>query len=249
MDRYPTATKGVLFDFGGTLLSYNREEIFRSLLEEKGIAVTREAVARAYEAVEPEWYRSFPGLGSQPVTDETLVRLDLMVLESLGINADNQDLARFITKNWQRMEEQLPQPLVRQAYPDSLPCLEMVSEMGLKMGVVSNIESEQRLRKELALIGLSEFFPVLVASGSVGYVKPAKQIFDIAASLVRLSPGEILFVGDDPERDYQGALKAGMNPVLIDRGKRYRKLNDVNRLSSLEQVPKLVKRRAGPKSS
>lgn len=52
----------------------------------------------------------------------------------------------------------------------------------MKMGVVSNIESEQRLRKELGLIGLSEFFPVLVASGSVGYAKPARQIFDIAAS-------------------------------------------------------------------
>ena len=59
-----------------------------------------EAVVRAYEAVEPEWYHSFPGLGSQPVTDEILAQLDLMVLESLGINAYNQDLAHFITKNW-----------------------------------------------------------------------------------------------------------------------------------------------------
>ncbi len=122
--------KGALFDFGGRLLFYNREEIFRSLLEEKGITVTKETVARAYEAAEPEWYRSFPGLGSQPVTDEIPAQLDLMVLEGLGINADNQDLAHFITKNWWRMEEQLPQSLVRQAYPDTLPCLEKVRERG-----------------------------------------------------------------------------------------------------------------------
>ena len=232
--------KGVLFDFGGTLLSYNREEIFRSLLEEKGITVTKESVARAYEVVEPEWYKRFPGLGSQPVTDEILAQLDLMVLESLGINADNQDLAHFITKNWWRREEQLPQSLVRRAYPDTLPCLERVRERGLKMGVVSNIESEQRLRKELGLIELSGFFPVLVASGSVGYAKPAKQIFDIAASLVQLEPEEILFVGDDLERDYQGALRAGMNPALVDRVERYRDLTDIRRLSSLEQVPNLL---------
>ena len=169
-----------------------------------------------------------------------LCGIDLMVLESLGINADNHDLARFITKNWRRMDEQLPQPLVRQAYPDTFPCLERVSELGLKMGVVSNIESEQRLRKELGLIELSGFFPVLVASGSVGYAKPAKQIFDIAASLVQLEPEEILFVGDDLERDYQGALRAGMNPALVDRVERYRDLTDIRRLSSLEQVPNLL---------
>ncbi len=119
---------------------------------------------------------------------------------------------------------------------------------GLKMGVVSNIESEQRLRKEPEMIGLSEFFPVLVASGSVGYAKPAKQIFDMAASLVHLEPEEILFVGDDLG-DYQGALRAGMKPALIDRAGRHRDLVDVNRLSSLERVPSLLRRSAGPKLS
>ncbi len=181
MNRHPTATKGVLFDFGGTLLSYNREEIFRSLLKEKRITVSWEAVARAYEAIEPEWYKERE---SQPITDELLEQLDLMVLENLGIHADNQNLAHFITKNWWRMEQQLPQPIVRQAYPDALPCLEKVRRLGLKTGMVSNISSEAHLKKELEALDLLEFFPVLVASGSVGYAKPARQIFNLAAKLV-----------------------------------------------------------------
>ena len=51
--------KGVLFDLGGTLLDYRREEVFRALLKEQGIEVSSEEVARAYDAVEPEWNRRF----------------------------------------------------------------------------------------------------------------------------------------------------------------------------------------------
>jgi len=233
-------TKGVLFDFGGTLLEYNQEQIFLSLLKEREIITSREEVARAFTISEAQWYREHPELRTQPVTDEILLQWNRMILENLGM-AHHEDLAQFIRNNWERMDEQLPKTLVRRAFPDARPCLEAISGLGLRMGMVSNIESEQRLRKELELVRLSEFFPVLVASGSIGYAKPAREIFDIAAKLVQLMPEEILFVGDDPERDYHGALGAGMSSVLIDRTERYSDLAGVRRVSSLEQVPTLTK--------
>ncbi len=54
----------------------------------------------------------------------------------------------------------------------------------MNTGIVSNISSEAHLKKELEALDLLEFFPVLVASGSVGYAKPARQIFNLAAKLV-----------------------------------------------------------------
>ena len=108
------------------------------------------------------------------------------------------------------------------------------------MGIVSNIPSEARSRQELERIGLIQFFPVLVASGAVGVSKPQKEIFQLAAKRVNEVPNEILFVGDDLERDYYGAMHAGMRAVLIDRRGAMKANTNVCRLSSLEELPPIL---------
>ncbi len=49
--------KAVLFDLSGTLHHYHREEIFRAILEEKGIAVGIDEVLRAYDVTDPVFAR------------------------------------------------------------------------------------------------------------------------------------------------------------------------------------------------
>jgi len=110
----------------------------------------------------------------------------------------------------------------------------------MKMGIVSNIPSEERLRDELEAIGLTHFFPMLVSSGQVGISKPEKAIFDLAAKKLNETPNDILFVGDDLQRDYYGAVQAGMKAVLIDRRGVIRDNTNVCRLSSLQQLPPIL---------
>jgi HAD superfamily hydrolase (TIGR01549 family) len=233
--------RGVLFDFGGTLLDYRKEEVFGALLEERGIRAGPERIIRAYDVVEQEWKRNLPDYQYGPPSgEEAIRRWDRKLLESLNVPGDLDELAQFVSENWDRVDKQLPRNQVRRRYPDVLPCLERVRQRGLKTGIVSNIWSEARLRSELEGLELLEYFPVLVASGSVGFTKPSREIFDIALKRILLDPGEIVFVGDDLEADYRGASNAGLNPVLIDRAGKYRELSDINRLSSLEELPRLL---------
>src|SRR5216683_8417605 len=108
------------------------------------------------------------------------------------------------------------------------------------MGIVSNIPSEERLRNELEAIGLIQFFSVLVSSGSVGIAKPNRSIFHLAANQLNELPENILFVGDDLQRDYYGALQAEMKAVLIDRRGTLKDETSIRRLSSLEQLPPIL---------
>lgn len=233
--------KGVLFDFGGTLLDYRKEEVFGALLEEQGIHASHERIIRAYDNVEQEWKRNFSGYQySPPLDEEAIRRWDKMLLEHLNVPGDLDKLALFVSENWDRMDQQLPRNLVRRRYDDVLPCLDRIRGLGLKTGIVSNIWSEEVLRSGLEGLELAEYFPVVVASGSVGFAKPAKQIFDIAMKMVLLNPDEIVFVGDDLDADYHGALNARMNPVLIDRTERYAEHVGVRRIPSLEHLPKLL---------
>lgn len=233
--------KAVLFDPGRhSTHHYRREEVFRAVLKEKGIEVGIDEVVHAYDVTEPTFARLTAELPQEVLWPDTLLeQLDLMMLKEIGLTEDG-NLARYIRQNWDRVDRSLPQSLVRCAYPDALSCVASIRKLGLKMGIVSNIPSEERLRQELETIGLIQFFPVLVASGRVGASKPKKEIFHLAAKRVNEPPGNILFVGDDLQRDYYGAIHAGMKAVLIDRREILKGDTNVCRVSSLQQVPLIL---------
>ena len=66
-------------------------------------------------------------------------------------------------------------------------------------------------------MGMLPYFDEVVSSASVGYRKPDKAIFDIALERMGVAACEAVHVGDLPEADGEGALSAGIRPVLIDR--------------------------------
>jgi HAD superfamily hydrolase (TIGR01549 family) len=233
--------KAVLFDLAGTLHHYHREEVFRAILKEKRIEVRSREVLRAYDATDPIFARLTAELPQGVMwPDRLLEQLDLMMLKEIGITEDSDNLARYIRQNWDRVDRQLPQNTVRSAYSDALPCLKSIRDLGMKMGIVSNIPSEERLRNELEAIGLVRFFPILVSSGSVGFSKPDKRIFHLEAKKLDELSNNILFVGDDLQRDYYGAIHAGMKAVLIDRREIVKDDTNVCRVSSLEQLPLIL---------
>lgn len=231
----------VLFDLGGTLHHYHREEVFRTILKEKGIEVRASEVLRAYDVTDPTFARLTAELPQEVMWPDTLLeQLDLMMVKEIGITEDCEKLASYLRQNWDRVDRQLPQSMVRTAYPDVVPCLEATRRLGLKMGIVSNIPSEERLRNELEAIELAKFFTILVSSGSVGISKPNKRIFHLAAKKLDEPLNKILFVGDDLQRDYYGAIHAGMKAVLIDRRDILKDETTVCRISSLEQLPPIL---------
>jgi len=231
--------RGVLFDLGGTLLEYHREEIYRALLAERGLDVPSKAIEEAYDLAELAWNDYTAKLPAEKIwTDEDLAHLDLLVLQQLGIENDLEDISQYVQQNWMRMDRGLPQTLVRRAFSDVLPCLQALKGLWMRMGIVSNIPSTKVLDEEMELIGLEEFFPVRIASGSVGSAKPSAKIFHFAASRLQLEPNQIMFVGDDLEKDYFGSRAVGMNPVLADRKGRYLGKAGLNRVSSLIEIPK-----------
>ncbi len=198
-------------------------------------------IEEAYDLVEPAWnaYTSKLPVG-KIWTHEDLAHLDLQVLQQLGIRNDVEDVARYVQQNWMRMDRGLPQTLVRRAYSDARPCLQALKGLWMRMGIVSNIPSTKVLDEEVQLIGLEEFFPVRVASGSAGSQKPSPKIFHFAASRLQLEPKQIMFVGDDLENDYFGSRAVGMTPVLVDRkGKHLGKIG-LNRVSFLTEIPSLL---------
>jgi putative hydrolase of the HAD superfamily len=84
-----------------------------------------------------------------------------------------------------------------------------------QLAVISNFDG--RLRFILQHLGISKFFTHIFISSEIGADKPDAEIYRRALKLIDLKPNEVLHVGDDPKRDWEGASAAGLSIFRLDR--------------------------------
>jgi putative hydrolase of the HAD superfamily len=205
--------RAVLFDLGNTLAAYYHADEFRPILE-RGLQNVLDELQRrgrtgpAFDAAlaaalqlnqEPKDLRVRPLAGRLTalfdVTDDEL-------LDALS--------ARFLD----------PVFALGRRYDDALPVLNHLRAAGIRTGIVSNSpwgSPPSLWRAELRRLELLDAVDVNVFCGDVGWRKPAKEIFVHASELIGVPPAECCFVGDHPHWDFEGAIAAGMHPILLDR--------------------------------
>jgi putative hydrolase of the HAD superfamily len=95
-------------------------------------------------------------------------------------------------------------------YDDVLPGLLRLKDRVL-VGSISNGNAD------LQTIGLSHHFKVSVAAHQLGVAKPDAAIFLEACRLLGVAPEDAVYVGDDVLLDVQGAQRAGLRAVWMNR--------------------------------
>lgn len=70
---------------------------------------------------------------------------------------------------------------------------------------------------DLAVIGLARYFEFSLAASEAGAAKPDPRIFAALLARAGLAPGQVAYVGDDPLVDVEGARRAGLAAVWMDR--------------------------------
>ncbi|MCW4020349.1 MAG: HAD family hydrolase [Candidatus Bathyarchaeota archaeon] len=215
--------KAVLFDLGGTLIKTAPVPlIYKRILAAHGIHLPIKENDPSFREVDEEL--SFADY-TLPY-DEFWRISDIKTLRRLGIRENLEELAAAVTDEWHDNSG-------IEIYPDVKETLEMLKERGLKMGVVTN-GFRFDIEDNLARIGLSGMFDATVGVDDVGTPKPNKEIFLYAVRKLGVEPHEALFVGDNPEVDYEGAENAGLKTVLIDRSNgvrgEFRKIRDLREI-------------------
>jgi putative hydrolase of the HAD superfamily len=95
-------------------------------------------------------------------------------------------------------------------YPDVLPALDQLRAR-YRLFTASNGNAD------LGKIGIAHFFERTVAARHVGALKPDPAIFHKVIEGTDLQAHEVVYVGDDPLLDVEGARGAGMQAIWIDR--------------------------------
>jgi putative hydrolase of the HAD superfamily len=70
---------------------------------------------------------------------------------------------------------------------------------------------------DLRRIGVDSWFAVTASAGDIGFAKPHAAAFEHVAIALGLECREVLYVGDDPHFDVEGARRAGMQTAWVNR--------------------------------
>jgi HAD superfamily hydrolase (TIGR01549 family) len=96
--------------------------------------------------------------------------------------------------------------------------LEALHRSGVRMGVIADTDLTGRMmRGALAGVGLVDFFGPIICSCDFGVQKPDGRIFATALAALAPSepaPGPVLYVGDNPAKDVEGATAYGWDAAL-----------------------------------
>jgi putative hydrolase of the HAD superfamily len=95
-------------------------------------------------------------------------------------------------------------------YDDVLPALEQLQGR-FRLFAVSNGNAD------LAAIGLARFFEHALAARDAGMLKPDPRIFGLLLQRAGLGSERVVHVGDDVVADVEGARRAGVTPVWLNR--------------------------------
>ncbi|WP_395404886.1 HAD family hydrolase [Pseudoduganella sp. UC29_106] len=95
-------------------------------------------------------------------------------------------------------------------YDDVLPGLLKLKHQ-VVLGTISNGNAD------LEVIGLAHHFKVSLAAGDFGKAKPDPGIFLAACHALHVAPWDAVYVGDDLKLDVEGAQRAGLRAVWLNR--------------------------------
>src|SRR5689334_5320583 len=210
--------RAVFFDAADTLFHVNGSvaEIYLQHAVQFGfqrtptsLASIRQAFSRAFrEAPPPIFAATEP---AQIKHSERLWWFDIVhnVFYRVGMFERFDD---FFERVFQVFEE----PGSWQLFPETARTLAALKTQGVELGIISNFDS--RLFSVMRGLGLENTFDTVTISSLSQAAKPAPRIFQLALDKHAVDPEEALHIGDSLRDDVEGARKAGLHAVLLDRG-------------------------------
>jgi putative hydrolase of the HAD superfamily len=202
--------KGVLLDFGGTLVEeagYDLRAGITALMARATYVapgVTLDAVVDRAKRVS----REIADRRDRTGIETPWVALMRLIHEYFGTRFD-ASLEALEIVFWDASVTTRPIPGARLA-------TDAIHAAGIPMAVLSNSSfSAACIRHDIAKHGLADHLAFVMVTADYVVRKPNPLLFEVAATRLGVAPGDIWFVGDRLDTDVAGAQAAGMRAVWL----------------------------------
>ena len=229
-------TKGVIFDFGFTLFSFENASVekymdcFKRGLQRSIKTLKDENIFDETDAIIDQFVKMFNKKRSQafkiqrktkqeyPTSDVFKhVLQDLINEGSLVVESENikHELYEDLAEIYHSCEEEEWKP-----YVETKDTLEKLSKIKhLKIGLISNHPNHRMIKNLLKNNDLKHYFDAIVTSAKFGKRKPNTEIFHHTIKKMGLEENDAkdCFMVGDEAADAVGAYKIGMKIILKER--------------------------------
>jgi putative hydrolase of the HAD superfamily len=208
-------TEAIFFDAVGTLFYLTKTvgDHYALVGREVGLTLDAQQLDRAFFTA---WRRMPPRAaidGPRENDDKGWWReLVDLVLDEVAPSLGELDRDNFFEVAYEHFAE----AGVWELYPEVSDVLEKLQPR-YELAVISNFDG--RLRFILEQLGISKFFAHIFISSEIGADKPDPEIYRRALKFMNLKPDRVLYVGDDPDRDWKAAAATGLSVFELDREK------------------------------
>ena len=208
--------QAVFFDMGGTIetFGYTRElrleatVVIKQKLLDAGIDLhlsnerLYDVISSGLERYKRWSLQSMKELPSQRVWSQYIL---------CNYEVNKEKLAEISEELMFLIETRFYRRLMRPEMPE---VLEAIKQMGLKIGIISNVNSHGQVPTNLKEYGIIHYFHPIVLSSEYGHRKPDPAIFYHAARLINAPTSQCVYVGDRIIRDIEGARRAGFGLAI-----------------------------------
>lgn len=149
-------------------------------------------------------------------------------LEAFGIK--NKHMALQMGEDYIKLS-----PLQKAVFPHTHEVLTYLKSK-YKLHIITNGFEEVQTVK-IRSSEIEHYFENLITSESANSLKPHRKIFDYSMKLCNAIADECLMIGDEPEKDIQGALNVGMHAVYFNpKGEELEGVWSIRSLDELMEV-------------
>jgi putative hydrolase of the HAD superfamily len=192
--------KAVIFDLDDTLISEKK-------YIESGYQHISKLLNNNYYKGEQDLYKILLGLFS-----ESPKYVFNRILDKLGIKYTKEIIIDLVE------EFRNHDPNI-EFYHDVLPCLEYLKQKGVKVGIITDGYANSQ-RKKLEALKAYEHFDNIIVTDEYGrdYWKPHPRSFEEMRKQLNVDFDEMIYVGDNPEKDFYISIIYPIKTMRIYRG-------------------------------
>ncbi len=99
-------------------------------------------------------------------------------------------------------------------YPGVKKFFELLRKNKVKIVIVTDLTADIQMQK-IKKLGFENDIDFLITSEEAGHDKPHPAIFQLALKKLGLNTGDVVMIGDEQEKDIEGARKAGIEAMLV----------------------------------
>jgi putative hydrolase of the HAD superfamily len=235
--------KAVIFDFGQTLV--DSAEGFRSAekkaKEEIFLSLFSSSSDDQYQTYLNEYRQIRNSFHAR--SEFSRVSIWQAVYERFNCKADLKKLTQMESEYWELVQSKTA------PFPETVSVLEKLAKK-FQLGIITNTQGQKSSGSHRITLfpGIEIFFEAIVVAGESGLpAKPDPAPFLLCLKKMNLKPAEAIYVGDDFQKDVNGAGSVGLHPIWIKHNLvkrtwpepeshfKYRVISDLNQLLEIDR--------------